>query len=77
LGTDVGETRDVAAAYPAVVRDLEARADAMRQDIGDAATGTPGRNCRPAGRVPDPRPLTEYDPDHPYMMAMYDLPDRG
>jgi hypothetical protein len=27
--------------------------------------------------VPDPKPLTEYDPDHPYIVAIYDLEDAG
>jgi arylsulfatase A-like enzyme len=77
LEKDLGETRNVAADHPDIVADLEARAAAMRQDIGDAATAAPGRNCRPVGRVANPKPLTQYDPDHPYLMAMYDLPDRG
>ncbi len=77
LGTDLSETHDVVADHPDIVHDLEAKAQAMREDIGDAATGIAGRNCRPAGRVANPKPLTRYDPDHPYMMAMYDLPDRG
>jgi arylsulfatase A-like enzyme len=77
LAADLGETRDVASEHPDIVRDLDARADAMRQDIGDAARGMSGRNCRPAGRVENSKTLTEYDPEHPYYMAMYDLPDRG
>jgi arylsulfatase A-like enzyme len=77
LTTDLGETRNIAADHPDIVRELEARAEAMRQDLGDAATGAAGRNCRPVGRVENPEPLTRYNPDHPYLMAMYDLPDRG
>ncbi len=77
LAEDIGETRDVAADHPDVVRRLQALAEAMREDIGDAATGVPGRNCRPVGRVADPKPLTRFDPAHPYYMALYDLPDRG
>ncbi len=77
LEADLGETRNVAADHPEIVRELEAKAAAMREDIGDAALGIAGRNCRPVGRVDNPKPLTEFDPAHPYMMAMYDLPDRG
>jgi arylsulfatase A-like enzyme len=77
LDEDLGETRNVAAGHPDIVADLGARAEAMRQEIGDAATGAAGRNCRPAGRVANPKPLTQFDPAHPYYMAMYDLPDRG
>jgi arylsulfatase A-like enzyme len=77
LGDDIGEQRNIAADHPEVVRMLEAKASAMRDDLGDAATGAPGWNCRPPGRVENPEPLTRYDPEHPYMMAAYDLPDRG
>ena len=28
---------------------------------------------RPRGQVDNPQPLTEYNPDHPYMVAMYDI----
>jgi len=31
-----------------------------------------GVGCRPCGRVENPQPLTTYDPEHPYMVAMYD-----
>ncbi len=77
LVEDIGETRNVAADHPDVVRELQARVEAMREDIGDAATGATGHNCRPVGRVANPKPLTQFDPTHPYYMAMYDLPDRG
>ncbi len=43
----------------------------------DALTGRVGSECRPAGRVDDPVPLTRYDPNHPYYLAEYDLTDRG
>jgi arylsulfatase A len=77
LVDDRNETRDVAAAHPDVVAALQALAHAMREDIGDGATGVAGRNRRPIGQVANPQTLTQYDPDYPYMAAMYDLPDRG
>ena len=40
-------------------------------------SASPGDDVRPIGRVDDPAPLTTYDPDHPYFVAEYDLPDRG
>jgi hypothetical protein len=49
----------------------------MRQDIGDTARGVEGRNVRPVGRVEEGVCLTEYDPTHPYIMAEYDLSERG
>ena len=36
-----------------------------------------GEPWRPSGRVTNPVTLTEYDPEHPYIIAMYDLKDRG
>jgi arylsulfatase A len=77
LQADLAETTDAAAAHPQIVRELEARADACRDDLGDLAVGAAGRNCRPVGKAADPRPLTEYDPQHPYIIAEYDLTDRG
>jgi arylsulfatase A-like enzyme len=77
LESDIGETQDVAAEHTEIVRALEAHADAARLDLGDAIMGLQGNGCRAAGRVENPRTLTQYDPEHPYMAAMYDLPDRG
>jgi hypothetical protein len=70
-------SQDVSAEHPEIVRALEAHADAARLDLGDAVMGLRGKGCREPGRVDNPRPLTQYDPEHPYMAAMYDLPDRG
>ena len=72
LADDVGESADVAAAHADVVRELNRLADACRRDIGDALTGAAGDNRRPVGRVEHPETLTHYDPDHPYIVAMYD-----
>jgi arylsulfatase A-like enzyme len=77
LHADPGETADVAAAQPDVVRQLMRQIDRSREDLGDAATASPGTGRRPIGRVSDPRPLTTYDPDCPYFMAVYDLATQG
>lgn len=50
LETDPGETRDVRAEHPEVVRQLEALAEEARADLGDALTDRPGTELRPAGR---------------------------
>ena len=31
----------------------------------------------PVGRFENPDTLTQYDPEHPYMIALYDLKERG
>jgi hypothetical protein len=36
-----------------------------------------GRNVREIGRIENPDTLTHYDPEHPYIIAMYDLKERG
>jgi arylsulfatase A-like enzyme len=77
LESDIGETTNVADRHPSVVRDLEAKLAACREDLGDSAVGKEAANCRPIGRVSNPAPLTHYDPAHPYVIAMYDLEDAG
>lgn len=77
LETDPGETRNLSSEHPEVVQRLSAALDACRDDLGDEACGIEGANTRPAGRVEHPETLTHYDPEHPYIYAMYDLMDRG
>ncbi len=77
LDADIGETTDVIADHPDVVARLETLAEGARAALGDARLDRVGTEIRPAGRVENPKPLTTYDPDHPYMIAEYDLPDRG
>jgi arylsulfatase A-like enzyme len=77
LDADVGETENVADRHPDVVTALTQLADRCRHDLGDEATGTAAQDVRPIGRVDDPDTLTHFDPEHPYIIAMYDLKDRG
>ena len=77
LEADPGETMDLADHNPEVVERLTAAIARCRHDLGDDAEGIAGDNVRPHGRVSNPDTLTHYDPTHPYIMAMYDLQDRG
>ncbi|MCZ6636463.1 MAG: sulfatase [bacterium] len=77
LEADIGETNNLYNQHPDVVQDLTAKIDACRKDIGDDAAGIQGENIRPAGRVENPDTLTHLDLDHPYMIAIYDLKERG
>ncbi|MFW5846088.1 MAG: sulfatase [Planctomycetota bacterium] len=77
LHEDIGETSDIASREPAIVERLQAAFEEMRAELGDAATGVTGRACREKGRVDCPATLTQYDEDHPYYMAEYDLCDAG
>ena len=77
IAHDVSETVNVYDQYPEVVASLTKAANHYRQTLGDDRTGSVGTQVRPIGRVEDPRPLTEYDSRNPYVIAEYDLPDRG
>jgi arylsulfatase A len=77
LETDIGETTNIFDQHPDIVADLRSKIDACRKDIGDAAAGIEGENIRPSGRVENPEPLTNIDLDHPYMIAIYDIKERG
>lgn len=77
LAADIGETNNVYAENPQVVQELMEKVAACRRDIGDEAAGVAGENIRPVGRVENPDTLTHLDPEHPYMIALYDLKERG
>jgi arylsulfatase A-like enzyme len=77
LELDIGETTNVYDQHLDVVAALSEKAEACRKDIGDSAVGIEGENVRPVGRVDNPDTLTHHDPEHPYMIAMYDLKERG
>ena len=51
LENDIGEQHNVADQHPDVVKRLQQLADAMRQDLGDAAKKTEGTGRRPSGKV--------------------------
>ena len=75
LENDPGETENLYHAEPAVAKRLEELLEAGRQDLGDDAAGCVGQGVRPKGKADNPEPMTEYDENHPYMIAMYDLPN--
>lgn len=77
LDADPSETTDLITDHPDVEADLLAHVERARASLGDALTDRVGAEVRPVGRVDNPRPLTIYDPAHPYYLAEYDLPDRG
>ena len=77
LEADISESNDVIDDHHDVVATLEHLAEPARAALGDERLGRVGAEVRPIGRVDDPAPLTVYDPDHPYVMAEYDIADRG
>ena len=65
LDKDIGETTDVAAEHPEVVKRLKDLIAKMDADLGTKAQ-PPGPGVRPCGRVRNPKPLlmriaSEYD----------------
>jgi arylsulfatase A-like enzyme len=77
LEHDAAESTNLYGHRPDVVADLERHADRARISLGDARLGIAGDDRRAVGRVEHPKPLTTFDPEHPYYMAEYDLSDRG
>jgi len=77
LNDDVGETTNVFDKNPEVVAELSAILEEARKDLGDCISGTKGDGVRTPGEVKDPKPLTAYDENHPYIVALYDMFDRS
>lgn len=77
LQADVGESTDVSAQHADVVEGLLLIVARAKAELGCAASGVAGSAVRPCGRVETPEALTTYDPDHPYIIALYDLTESG
>jgi len=77
LRDDIGETLNVYDQHPDLVERLMSKVDACRMDLGDTFTNTKPVRARPVGRVANPKPLAEYDENHPYIIALYDRNEAG
>jgi arylsulfatase A-like enzyme len=77
LRDDIAESENVADEYPDIVKELQAVASEAQKDLGDERLGIEGAGVRPCGWKENAVPLTEYDENHPYIMAEYDITDRG
>lgn len=75
LRDDIGETNNIYDQHPDIVREIEAVAEEFREHLGDDRLNRQGNEIREVGLCNDPKPLTEYDENHPYMIAYYDLAD--
>ena len=77
LREDPGETKNLYEAHPEIVQMILEKIETCRKDVGDTFTGTKGSGIRPIGRVENAKPLTEYDENHPYIIALYDKEEKG
>ncbi len=77
LELDAGESSDLYERFPLVAACIGEYANKIRLDLGDAAEEIEGENIRPIGRVDNPDTLTHYNPNHPYIVAIYDTDDAG
>ena len=77
LEADLSETTDVADQHPEVVARLETLAQQYAAELGDEIHGVTGAEIRPCLCVDNPKTLTEYDENHPYIVALYDKGDVG
>ncbi|MFO7821926.1 MAG: sulfatase [Lentisphaeria bacterium] len=75
LDADIGEENNIVDDHPDIVKELMAEAENARRELGDNVTGVEGSGKRTVGRVDDPKTLTVYDENHPYIEAAYDTPD--
>ena len=75
LRDDVGETTNLYESHPDIVKELNEVAEEFRATLGDSQTDREGSEIREVGFIENAKPLTEYDEDHPYMVAYYDLAD--
>lgn len=77
LKADIGEKNNVYEEHPEITNKLFEMIKEFQNDLGDEHEKITGKNIRPVGKVQNPKPLTSYDENHPYIIAMYDKEDVG
>ena len=77
LAADPGESRDLAAANPEVVGRLTRAMNSIRAELGDTRLGVKGSERRLPAITPNPKPLTTFDSEHPYIEPFYQLDEAG
>lgn len=77
LSNDPAEQHNLYNEHPDIVAMIMEKIEECREDIGDAFTNTVGKNVRSVGKVDNPKPLTEYDESHPYIISLYDKTEVG
>lgn len=74
---DPGEDRNMYELYPDIVERLNKALLDCREELGDTVSGVLGKEIRQIGKVTHPKPLTEFDENHPYVVMMYDREEVG
>ena len=77
LETDLSETTNVYDQHPEIIAAMNEWTHAAALDLGDTNTHQAGRQVRPCLVAADPQTLTQYDENHPYIIALYDKADAG
>jgi arylsulfatase A-like enzyme len=77
LKDDIGEQNNLYEKHPEIVKELSLLLEHCGEDIGDSLRAITGKNIRPSGKVDNPKCLTQYHEDHPYIIALYDSEDVG
>ncbi len=77
LSKDIGESNNIFDDNKDIVEELLVSINDCRKELGDKSLNMNGTEVRPAGRVKNPKPLTKFESNHPYMYAEYDKWERG
>lgn len=77
ISEDPGEERNMYELYPDIVERLNKALLDCREELGDTVSGVLGKEVRQIGKVAHPKPLTEFDENHPYVVMMYDREEVG
>lgn len=77
LKNDIGEKNNLYNLNKNIVDNLLGYVENCRQKLGDKSKNMIGSEVRPAAKIKNPKPLTTFDKNHPYIYAEYDKGERG
>tara|TARA_B100001175_G_scaffold14521_1_gene11042 strand:+ start:5993 stop:7402 length:1410 start_codon:yes stop_codon:yes gene_type:complete len=77
LSKDIGETNNIFDDNKDIVEQLLKSVNNCIETLGDKSLNITGSEIRKAGRIENPKTLTTFEENHPYMYAEYDKGERG
>ena len=77
LSKDIGETNNIFDDNKDIVEQLLISVNNCIETLGDKSLNITGSEIRKAGRIENPKTLTTFEENHPYMYAEYDKGERG